>query len=75
MKVEKETDRAENPGCCDECGQEGVKLNRWTSYGPGHQVEWLCKYCSSSFNKGTSESKSLASMLHVLEKSLKEIKQ
>lgn len=71
MRVEKATDRAERPEECDVCQTPKVKLNRYYSFGPGHHVEWLCCYCRLDFTHGDSAVvKSIAGMLHELEKRL-----
>ncbi len=71
MKVDNPDDRQETPEECDWCGSMDVELQRFTSYGPGHQVDWLCKYCMHSLDRDSSCLQSMACMLHELEKSLK----
>lgn len=64
MRVEHESDRMEMPEECDYCGSK-VKLERFSYYGPGHNVDWLCKYCAASFHK--EETRSIAAMFNKLE--------
>ena len=65
MKVDNEHDRQDTPGECDRCGSDVAKLKRYYSYGPGHQVDWLCPYCRVSY-PGNIE-RSLPNMLNLLE--------
>ena len=69
MRVESPNDRQEMPEECDVC-QSPVKLKRYSHYGPGHQVDWLCKYCAISTN--TEERANMAAMLNLLERALKD---
>jgi hypothetical protein len=68
MRVEKATDRMTQPTECDGCATEGVPLQRYSSYGPGHQVSWLCCYCCNDFSGGNDIVRSIAAMLHVQDK-------
>jgi hypothetical protein len=74
MKVEKATDRIEMPKECDNCGSLRVKLTRYYFFGPGHQVEWLCKYCAVAINKERDFNRNMASMFNLLEDRLVGIK-
>jgi len=70
MRVENENDRMDDPGECDNCSVE-AELERFSYFGPGHQVEWLCCYCTEDFTRGKSDIvKSVAAMLHTLEKKI-----
>ena len=48
------TERLEQPEACDQCDWETSNLERIVSHGPGHQVAWLCPYCTS-IEKRTSQ--------------------
>ena len=68
MRVEDPmTDNIEQPEECECCGSDVKELERFVSFGPGHQVEWLCCYCSRSLAKHDLLSRSFAQMLHHLE--------
>lgn len=69
MKVDNENDRMEMPEECDYCSSD-VDLERYYSYGPGHNVDWLCPYCSVCFTKNPTL-RSIASMFNTLEERLK----
>lgn len=71
MKAKHPNDRPEMPEECDECGMS-VELDKYESYGPGYQVDWLCKYCANSHDKKTTQS--MAAMFNVLEQALKDEK-
>lgn len=71
MRVNNPDDRAEMPEECDNCGSS-VKLKRFSHYGPGHQVEWLCRYCANITGKGSDIVHSIAAMFNELEKALQE---
>lgn len=66
MRVENATDRSKMPEECDNCGFP-VTLERFYSYGPGHNVKWLCKYCCRDFTEGDAIIKSIAAMLNKFE--------
>jgi hypothetical protein len=69
MRVESEHDRKEKPEECDGCSDSKAGLTRYYSYGPGHQVRWLCPYCevaSASEYRAT-----LSAMFNVLERRLR----
>jgi hypothetical protein len=69
MKVDNENDRKEPPEECDNCGESGVELERFYHFGPGHNVDWLCCYCSRDFTQGKDAIvKTIASMLHEFER-------
>ena len=70
MKCEKTTDRITKPEECDSCGSE-AELTRYEHFGPGIQIDWLCPYCAVCFTDNTKITKSVASMLNLLEKRLK----
>lgn len=67
MRVNSPNDRKEMPEECDIC-QAPVELKRYLHYGPGYQVDWLCKYCEVSVK--TAERKNVAAMFNVLEQAL-----
>lgn len=67
MRVDKEDDRLEMPEECDHCGSM-VKLTRYSHYGPGYNIDWLCPYCACDFTRGDSDVvNSIAVMLNTLE--------
>jgi hypothetical protein len=68
MRVGNPNDRQEMPECCDGCGCE-VSLKRFVSYGPGHQVDWLCRFCANSNKKEHS----LSGLFNELVKAIREI--
>ena len=71
MRVENAADRARMPKECDNCGSS-VILERFYSYGPSHNVRWLCKYCCRDFTQGDNAIiKSIAAMLHKFEEDFK----
>uniref|UniRef100_A0A6H1ZPQ5 Uncharacterized protein n=1 Tax=viral metagenome TaxID=1070528 RepID=A0A6H1ZPQ5_9ZZZZ len=71
MRVENKNDRWKMPEECDYCGYF-ASLKRFYHYGPGHQVDWACPYCSLDYTQGKDiVVKSIASMLNELEKRLK----
>lgn len=73
MRVEHKEARQEKPVSCDDCGTETEELKRIYDYITGHDVTWLCKYCSHSFLRKSeiSLSRTLGAMFNVLEKELK----
>lgn len=71
MRVDSPDERQEMPEECDECGSFDITLERFGSYGPGYQVDWLCPYCANSISKKEEISRILASMFNVLEKRIK----
>ncbi len=71
MQVERKNDRMEMPENCDNCGSD-VKLKRFSRYGLGYQVEWLCPYCSVAFQKEEVLVRTMAQMFNLLEKRLKQ---
>jgi len=70
MRVDNRGDRTQMPEECDLC-QANVKLKRFYSYGPGHQVEWLCQYCSACFDNKSAIVRSMAAMFNELEQALR----
>ena len=72
MLVGNKDDRMEMPFECDYCGND-FDLKRYSHYGPGYQVEWLCPYCAVSFNKDDTLSKTMAAMLGVFEQRIKAV--
>lgn len=72
MRVENKDDRSEMPEECDRCMTMTRRLTRYYHFGPGHNVDWLCKYCGHDFSHGQDKVvKSIAAMFNVLERSLK----
>ena len=70
MKCDNKHDRKENPGECDNCHANiDVDLKRLYSYGPGHQIEWLCAYCANMASY--KENKDLCAAMNVLERRLR----
>lgn len=69
MKVDDANDRAEMPEECDFCNSQ-VKLTRFIHYGPGYQVDWLCRYCALIFGKPDSTAQTMAAMFNELEQAL-----
>ena len=47
MRVDSPNDRAEAPDECD-CCEYPTQLTRHVSYGPGHHVDWLCRFCQKT---------------------------
>ncbi|MHC1598882.1 MAG: hypothetical protein ACXQT0_04810 [Candidatus Methanofastidiosia archaeon] len=76
MRVDDPNDRQEMPEECDGCGHP-AELTRFSHYGPGYQVDWLCPYCAVCPWPGLDNSpaagisKRIASMFNVLEERLK----
>ena len=66
MKVNTKHDRMESDGECDNCGSD-VPVARYYHFGPGHNVDWLCKYCSLDFTHGSDIGKTMAAMLNRFE--------
>ena len=75
MQVDSPDDRKEMPEECDNCGFKSEDLKRFSNYGPGYQVEWLCPYCRhihSVDNDPGGIKKTMASLFNQLEKILVE---
>ena len=70
MKVDDPDDRQEMPEECDCCGYP-TELKRFYSYGPGHQVKWLCRFCAVVGGSGGLNG-TLANMFNELLKALQE---
>jgi len=74
MRVENENDRMEEPEECDWCRTTAGGLTRHAHYGPGYQVDWLCKYCENGYgHSGNTTIASMAAMFNVLEKRIKKL--
>jgi len=72
MKVKNKDDSLEMPEECDNCSEETTELERFYYYDQGHYVEWLCCYCCRDFTHGQDDIiKTVASMLHELERRIK----
>ena len=68
MRVDNENDRMKMPEECDRCGYPTDKLVRHSHYGPGYQVDWLCRYCEVDFTRGNDDIvKSIAGMFNTFE--------
>ncbi|RLI38803.1 hypothetical protein DRO66_00510 [Candidatus Bathyarchaeota archaeon] len=67
-------DRLEQPEECDGCGFRTIELERYLSYGPGSQVEWLCPYCHNTQAEIRKDPvvKAVINIAHMLEKQVNE---
>ncbi len=71
MKVEHKEDHSEMPEACEYCGTSNTQLGRFYYYGPGHNVEWLCRYCRLDSTNGRDPAiKSIAAMINELDRHL-----
>jgi hypothetical protein len=70
MRVDNQDCRQENPAECDNCANETAELWRYTSYGPGHQVEWICDYCRNVYDKSSTQTQQMIQVAQVLERRL-----
>lgn len=73
MRVDSKNDFMESPEECSYCGTSIAVLERCYFFGPGHNVDWLCPYCSVAFGKGENQvTNSMANMFNLLEERLKD---
>ena len=68
MKVDNRDDRQEMPEECDGCGYM-TKLERFYQYGPGHNVNWYCRFCANS----TTIDSNTSNLFNELLEAIKEI--
>lgn len=68
MRVESKESRLEMPDGCDNCEYGTKDLERFYTFGPGHNVYWLCPYCLYDHSWGKDITvRTVACMLNALE--------